>query len=164
MQHDAVQYRVDHSGWESTYWFVWGRTNAFHAMGGIISTNVGFLFAPLAWWVWLGDIKCLANLASVCRTSNCTTRIYCHDCPRHPVDRERRIVIPYWVRENISDIVDFNKRCWQCSRVHFRACMLEYAEHTHIDQVAKAGMWISHKVTCKCNVCQEGVQRYRKFQ
>jgi hypothetical protein len=163
MQHDAVQYRDEHSGWEQTYWFVWGRTNSFQAMGGIMATNVGFLFTPLAWWVWLGDIKCMARLAAVCSTSNCTTRMYCHDCPRHPVDRERRIVIPHWVRD-IPDIVDFNKRCWHCSRLHFRTYYGEYTEHTHIDQVVKAGMWITHKVACNCTVCQEGVQRYRKFQ
>jgi hypothetical protein len=140
------------------------RNNGLEAMLRILEPWYNDEFPSLFMWIWTGDIVCLARLAAISRTMGWRTSFPCTDCyyrPRYRLDRQRRITIPYWISENVYDIMLWNGRCHEHSVTFIRTNLEIFCRICDPEQVARVGMWCIHDIRCACDVCHDGRLRGR---
>jgi hypothetical protein len=111
----------------------------------------------LATWIWVGDIRIVAALSCVSRGSPWSTRMSCIVCGP-TICEQRRIVLPEW-ETNFDDLLEWNGRCYEHSRVFIHQYGTVFMPYVGIDPVVRTSILFCHRRECMCDICRNNPHR-----
>ena len=145
----------------------------------ICGTFGGREYTSLAIWCWFGSIVDVASLASVRKGITRATHFWCHECHDHVKCEHRRVIGPL-AHGGMCELVRLNSLCFRHGSQLVRAemyliqskralcgtgaCGCTPFDPVLFDQVERIMVWRTHRRTCTCFICDEGLRCKRWYR